>query len=272
MRSYFDNGKPERYDRVHLPAPCVPRVALTAFRALAALNTISTWIISLSHSRGTFFLYYTQWGHTMTMITFVLLLVTSLTKRRANPFVDEESLASSDSLAGDSGGRDTREKRSESCLPVWKAALVMFSLTLTCEILITLAYWTMLYDPDEKMSQYDTVINYFVHLVPTLLLLCEFALNSVVFKFAHGLWLLLIFVAYTITNCVGTKKRGTPIYSILTWEDGSTAVVLVGMLVGGAIVYLALFLITRVRERRYTKKHSEEAGERKNSLINAEVL
>ena len=273
MRSYFENGKPERYDRVHLPAPCIPRVVLTAFRALAALNTVTTWIMCVVHDRGTMFLYYTQWGHTMTMITFLLLLVTSLTKRRSpNPFQEEESLASSDSLVRDSGDQVSRSSRSEGRLPVWKFALVLFSLTLTCEILITLAYWTMLYDPDEEMSQYETVINFFVHLVPTLLLLCEFALNSVVFKFSHGLWLLFIFVTYTITNLIGTKERGTPIYSILTWEDASTAVMLVGMLLGGAVVYLALFLITRIRERRYTKKHPEETGKRKGSIINGEVM
>ena len=44
--------------------------------------------------------------------------------------------------------------------------------------------------------------------MPAILLLGEFALDSVVFKPAHGVYLAVAYAAYVATNCVATIKRG----------------------------------------------------------------
>ena len=97
-------------------------------------------------------------------------------------------------------------------------------------------------------------------MVPAILLLIEFSLDAMVSDFAHMLHLVLLLFVYGIVNLIATKARGTPVYKILTWDDGGTAGVLVGILVGTLAFYFAFACITRIREKSYGKAPSRRGS------------
>ena len=141
-------------------------------------------------------------------------------------------------------------------------------------MLITIVYWTLLYNGGEGMSSTDRAIDFLQHLVPAVVLLLEFSINAVVFKYSHMLHLAFLLLIYGIVNLTVTKSRGRPVYDIITWEDGGTAGVLVGMLVGTIAFYVGFTYITRLREKRYNKPRTRIAPveEDRGTFINSEVM
>ena len=209
MRSFFATGRPERYDKVHEPAPCVSKCILATYRAVSTALTAATMGVLLYREKATFFLSYTNWALTLTLLCFALLLITVLTKRQRNPFHEDDSL---DPL--DSAERELAEiafqavRKRKSPLALWRVALVFLEIALTSQLIVTFSYWTLLHESPAKGDSLGTVLLYAVHLMPAILLLGEFALDSVVFKPAHGVYLAVAYAAYVATNCVATIKRG----------------------------------------------------------------
>ena len=77
---------------------------------------------------------------------------------------------------------------------------------------------------------------YAVHIGPGLSCLLNFVLTDVVMKRSHSRVLLIITIFYVPMNYYGTKAKGEPIYSFLTWENEKDTLLVV------AFIYLMVWL------------------------------
>ncbi len=111
-------------------------------------------------------------------------------------------------------------------------------MALTFEIVITIVFWTFLFNPDQPVSlaYYYTRL---VHSTPLLLLLLEFMANRFLFRLEQLPILLIPGVAYIVVNYGYTKITGNPVYKILTW-DSATSYYMAG---GISLLYIIGFCI-----------------------------
>ena len=100
-------------------------------------------------------------------------------------------------------------------------------------------YWTALYDWDGYPRSLDAFIDIIEHAIPITVLLIDFVLNRIPFFPKHLVLMLIISIIYAIVNMAVTLGSGTPVYDILTWKDGWTAL----FLFASAFAYVLGFFV-----------------------------
>jgi hypothetical protein len=116
--------------------------------------------------------------------------------------------------------------------------MVIFETAITFEVVITVVFWTFLFNPAQPVSlrYYYTRL---VHSTPLLCLAMEFIYNKWVFRIQQFPIIVLPGIAYIGVNYEVTKVTGVPVYSILTWDSNLTYIVLGGI----TVLYVLSFLI-----------------------------
>ena len=150
----------------------------------------------------------------------------------------------------------------QSCCSFEKFCIFLFELTFTYEWLITIFYWSFLYDPLNPIIP-PLHIDICQHIVPLACLIVEYCLNKIPFIMSHLVFVILFGLVYGGYNCAWTIISGSPVYSIITWKDRGTAIffcVVVGLV---TIIFLVLHQIARAKNR--------SDGQVKHKTLNEEV-
>ena len=124
-------------------------------------------------------------------------------------------------------------------------------------------FWSSLY--------YDTIVDchgngwyeanvYLAHILPGFSALICFLITDVTIRSTHSIAILVIGIWYGYINYTETKKKGTPIYWFLTWEDETSFYIYGGLVLFAAIVWLSLSALSLAMKPRPLKKRDQENG------------
>lgn len=109
---------------------------------------------------------------------------------------------------------------------VHKAAFVLFEVSWTSEVVITIMFWAVIAIMDSgklKEVSYSSVLHLLeCHLVPIILLSVDFAFNKMEFIPSHGFLIAAVPTAYSFVSMLFSLKYDLHTYSILTWKDYKT--------------------------------------------------
>ena len=193
----------------------VSNAVLVFFRVLSVLLMIGTLTMSFTFGQKRvsehFYLYLTQWGIIMTLLYFLVSLFM---------FVDKENT--------------TRLS-------------TFFHVVFTLELFITIAFWCLIlptdknYDPKELSLGMYYLLNSLCHGLPMLCLLVEFFANRIHLTGKNIQALFGLIFAYLVVNFVGTVLMDFSIYSIITYTDVLSYMVLI-MSFGLAFVFWVVTL------------------------------
>ena len=105
----------------------------------------------------------------------------------------------------------------------WLSAMhILTEISFISNFLTVSVYWSVLHKVAiEKFKEDDLKVlhMYLVHSFPTLALMIVLATTDIQMKPSHGKAFLPFGFFYAVANYIATKKRGAPLYHILTWED-----------------------------------------------------
>ena len=120
---------------------------------------------------------------------------------------------------------------------VRRAAQTCFVVAAAFEPVIVVLYWSMLYTngTDSTPNQYMRDVTN--HAVTFICLAVDLALGSMRLPDRQCLVAFVAGVVYLFINLGYTKTAGTPVYSVLTWADGSSAILALGALAGMCVFY-----------------------------------
>jgi len=99
---------------------------------------------------------------------------------------------------------------------------VWFEVMFMMNIITMLVFWSTLYGQtiaDCTGNEMQILNVYWTHLCPGISALIAFLINDVTIKTSHVKIIVIVGMLYGYVNYTETKKRGTPIYWFLTWED-----------------------------------------------------
>ncbi|GBP88035.1 Protein rolling stone [Eumeta japonica] len=147
-------------------------------------------------------------------------------------------------------------KRSHSDTLPWYISMywLMFNITVTIAVVITLLYWILLFDAEFEQSARALGLDVTTHALNSVFALAELFASRTPVKLVHiyqplgvGLWYAAFSVIYYIAG--GTDSMGNPfIYEVLYWGDGTRAGIVVAAATGGLlVVYVCLWAFARLR-------------------------
>jgi len=137
---------------------------------------------------------YNYWGLLFTTMTFISLIIVSETQ--ANDFPRA----------------------------IHKLAFILFELSWTSEIVITIIFWVITAIMDRvELKSYSTILHTLeCNLLPIVLLSIDFVFNKIEFIMSHGILLSIIPLLYFFISLFFSLKYDVHEYSILTWKDYKT--------------------------------------------------
>ena len=145
------------------------------------------------HAIFTDLMYLTIWGRYFTLVTFLVgsLVIPQNSFSKYNPF------------------------------KAWKWYTFMFQLAFLLEWIISPMYWLLLnnkdsYRPDDM---FYNILKGGDHVLPLLLLLVDFSMNTIPFCNRHYLLVCVVLLVYMMFNYLVTFIRNKPVYSILDWNS-----------------------------------------------------
>ena len=103
---------------------------------------------------------------------------------------------------------------------------IIYEVTFSIELTITLLYWILLYNPIIERLDFS---NFGMHLIPFLMLAFDFIFNSYQFPIRHFIITFIIAGIYLIINKVNSCS-GKPVYSVFPCEN-------VGLIFGAIFVF-----------------------------------
>ena len=147
---------------------------------------------------------FTLWGMYATIFTFILLIIHTMRK--------EEALERSHTFLSN----------------LW---VIMFTLSLVWEIIITIVFWSLLYHEFHPFSSFGAFWNHGFHILPVLFLLIDYFTNEWRLQHKH-IWISLsASFVYAVFNAALVLISGRVIYPILTWKDWQSYVYIIGMII-----------------------------------------
>ena len=151
----------------------------------------------------------------------------------------------------------------------WKFTLILFEISIVSEIVVTIIFWTLLYNQEPERHKIDNVDNFnfhFMHILPILLLLIEFATNHWKFVFRHIIFTIAWLTIYGLFNWAYTLGTGNPIYkNVLEWKDLMTYVYCGGMIIVATVFHLIFTFISWLKAANRDKLNNSEGIIPKNS-------
>lgn len=109
---------------------------------------------------------------------------------------------------------------------------ILFEIILPDHMLVVTVYWTLYHA--ETLIEYQghqlaIIHTYVVHPLPLVTCIINFIMTDIVMNGSHILLLVPFAVIYGTLNYYDTKRTSKPLYSFLTWEDHTTAVIYSGL-------------------------------------------
>jgi hypothetical protein len=134
---------------------------------------------------------------------------------------------------------------------LWKWAVFFYETSLTFEVIITLFFWAVLFDPDDPEND---IWDYLDHSIPIVMLIIDYCMNKIPFNLRHLAPSMVIMVSYGIVNISYTLGTGTPVYPPLNFKDVLSfmwLVVLILLECGAyaGITWVTKWKIKKVKER-----------------------
>merc|ERR1712050_532708 len=99
---------------------------------------------------------------------------------------------------------------------------ILFQAMFMMNIITTSVFWATLFDQAIEECEGDElkIFNvYLAHILPGVSGLIAFLITDVTIRTSHVKMIIAVGLLYGYINYVETKKRGTPLYWFLTWED-----------------------------------------------------
>lgn len=128
----------------------------------------------------------------------------------------------------------------------WKWFTFLFQMVLVMELVVTIFYWTFLYDPDEyKGKMVSRLALGGDHTIPLACMLMEFALNSIPFCPRHLYPMLVVNALYLLINLAVTKIQGYPVYDVVDWKSVKGILLPLATLVIASIMFLFLTWVSK---------------------------
>jgi hypothetical protein len=121
--------------------------------------------------------------------------------------------------------------------------------------MVVVVYWILVHESvmkevhDNNEGAVVYWIMIFIHFVPFITVLGNVLLTRTLFLYEHYKYCLYLGIAYAITNFIGTKMRGKPLYVFLTWEDYTSVLISCGLLVVAITFYLSVCFIVNVTKK-----------------------
>ena len=92
------------------------------------------------------------------------------------------------------------------------------------EYIVTLIFWTALYDGSGDFNTFAA------HILPCTLLTIDFACNRIYVDFMQFIANLIILTLYGMVNLIATKAMGYPVYPIMEWNSFTSVLIAFAML------------------------------------------
>jgi hypothetical protein len=130
----------------------------------------------------------------------------------------------------------------------WKWFTILFEMSLTLEIIITVLYWTILHKDANTLSvDWKVQTNlYMDHIIPIIALICEFFLSYQPILKRHAFILLAIMSSYLLFN-IGYTIAGKPPYDVNEWHTFLGALTCLGTFGMGIVLFYLLEMFTRIK-------------------------
>lgn len=133
---------------------------------------------------------------------------------------------------------------------MWKWCSHWSQMTYLFEIVITIGFWSFVYDAPKEPTKAREVCLYMDHSVPFVLLTIDFILNRVYYEL-HSLWINLKFLLwYGLLNFLYTKITGHAVYPVVTWDSPVAYLVAMAMIPNFMLIWLAGYYISACKFRK----------------------
>jgi hypothetical protein len=136
-----------------------------------------------------------------------------------------------------------------------KVTYILFEVGFSFAIVVAILYWTVEYPGNfADANEAEKIVSAHVHGVTFVWMLLDLFLNRITFIYTHVVFVAIFAVLYFIINGTYTAVSGSPIYSVLTWSDGYTALTIFVIFIGLAVAFVFGWVLTRMRNR-CTQRH-----------------
>mmetsp|Transcript_48852 Transcript_48852/g.56150 ORF Transcript_48852/g.56150 Transcript_48852/m.56150 type:complete len:273 (+) Transcript_48852:41-859(+) len=215
---------------------------LLAFRIASIFISLGTLLAGLINSPATYFAYISNWAVAATMLTFVTLTIShvcQVTRRFSISTTDFEELA--------------KIERYE--MRMFKAASVLFEVTLTSEIVICVIFWTMVFPDSNKTAGVFEIIDLaLVYCGMITLLFIEYVAHRMKFHTRHYAVVIQVIVLYMIINLT-LASFGLDVYSwVHNWATWYRCLFISAAILLSFLAFFVLKYLEDVKERRVFKK------------------
>ena len=249
------------------------RNLLLTFRIMS----ISVLMMVLLHSSFVltplqYYRHLTEWGLTITLVTFMVLVMNSFSKSNNFHVMRKNTNKSVASVMNAvTGGKSRMQSEYENTI-MDRVCVICFETAFTSELLITLIFWVVLtpggitrrIQKGSKLHQElpdltSSVLVYWteVHSFPMLLLLIDLIFNKILFSKTHVLFPLLYCCAFLFSEVLFTSYTGVPAYFIATWDNFESYFFAI---ISGVILFFAFYIglwIGRIKNHPNFNYHTE---------------
>lgn len=134
--------------------------------------------------------------------------------------------------------------------------LSLFQIVLPMEFGMTLLYWRYFYTIGSiHWNSTETYVHpIFLYIVPALLLLIEWLLNSIMYQYIKVLHMLVIYIIYVPMTYFGKFALGYYPYYVVTWNNWSSFAVLIGLALMQMICFFIISFLNNFLKRKYLEK------------------
>mmetsp|Transcript_22433 Transcript_22433/g.34705 ORF Transcript_22433/g.34705 Transcript_22433/m.34705 type:complete len:199 (+) Transcript_22433:325-921(+) len=137
----------------------------------------------------------------------------------------------------------------------WKIYTILFEVTLTAEIIIVTYFWTSLYTGhcvrDRQVVEgwpvecWPTIMD---HTLPlSFMLIADLVLLVPAFVRRHVVFVVIISIAYLITNFVSTEIEGYPVYLPINWHTTTGIIAPFVIVIIGIVLFLILEQLNKIK-------------------------
>jgi hypothetical protein len=144
---------------------------------------------------------------------------------------------------------------------IFGLTLITLEFGLIIEIMVVVVYWPWVHPSvlEEILPLNDSIIYWtmiWIHIWPFIAMVVNVGMSKTVFIYRHYQYVVVLGIIYAVTNFIGTKIKGKPLYPFLLWEDWTSIVVMSGLILVGVGFYLTVCYVVNSlkRVKRFDRK------------------
>lgn len=111
---------------------------------------------------------------------------------------------------------------------------ICFEIMFMMNFIVVVVFWSLLYNEaiSDCAGDQKKILNvYYAHVGPGVSALINYAITDVRLTRSHVKMVFTIAALYGYVNYLETKKRGAPLYWFLTWEDSTSVLIYLSLMV-----------------------------------------